>query len=206
MPSRASEKSTKKANGANALGKAKRKRGKCPTGSNGDSTSAIERLLEKKDWSAARAVIHEQLVFQPTDHWLWFSLGLTYYEQRDYEKALKCCEHAVQLQPDCPLALWHYAGSLYMAGKQSSALAIWTSLMNMDLEQIAYGDHGEGMDWAMQLVNDVHFRIGRYYEWLGKRDLACQSFQKYLHNRDHGVGSIYEREHAEKLLATAAAE
>jgi hypothetical protein len=57
------------------------------------------------------------------------------------------------------------------------------------------------MDWAMQLVNDVHCRIGRYYQWKGEPELARASFLKYLHNRDHGVSSIYDREAVKKYLA-----
>jgi tetratricopeptide (TPR) repeat protein len=157
MTSRASAKPMKRANGAAKWGKEKTRNGKSPIGSNGDSVAAVEKLLEKKDWSAAQSTIHEALVFHPSDHWLWMHLGLCYYEQRQYEKGLKCAEHAVQLAPDCPLALWHYAGSLAMAGRASAALTIWTALLNIDLDTVAYGEHGEGMDWALQLVNDVHF-------------------------------------------------
>jgi hypothetical protein len=88
-----------------------------------------------------------------------------------------------------------------MAGRESAALAIWTILLDMDLEEIAYGECGEGMDWAMQLVNDVHYRMGRYFQWKGEEKQARASFEKYLHNRAHGVGSIYELKRAEEYLA-----
>lgn len=132
------------------------------------------------------------MVYHPSDHWLWLTLSLTYYEQKKYEQALKCSEWAVHLEPACPLALWHYAGSLYMSGMEASALAIWTSLLSKDIDEVAYGEHGEGMDWALQLINDVHYRVGRYYQHIGRDDLAAEAFGKYIHNREHGVGSIYE--------------
>jgi tetratricopeptide (TPR) repeat protein len=200
MPNPVSEKSTRKASVEGAWRKGKTRNDKRRNGSEDSRTAAIESRLQQQDWSGARALIQEELVFQPTDHWLWMSLGLTYYEQQQYEKALKCNEYAVQLQPDCSLALWHYAGALYMTSSESSALAIWTMLLNRDLEEIAYGEHGEGMDWALQLVNDVHYRIGRYYQRHGQDELARQAFQKHLHNRDHGVGSIYDRGQVESLL------
>jgi tetratricopeptide (TPR) repeat protein len=137
--------------------------------------AALERHLKAKNWKKARSLIQDELVFEPTDHWLWATLGLTFYEQHDYERALRCSEWAVQLQPNCPLALWHYAGSLAMTGRESAALAIWTTLLRMDLEDIAYGEHGEGMDWALQLVNDVHYRVGRYYQRVGEKRLAAES-------------------------------
>ncbi len=160
----------------------------------------IEKLIQAKKWAKARALILEDLVSAPTDHWHWMMLSLTYCEGRRYEKALTCAKRAVELQPDCPMALWHYAGSLFMSGHESSALAIWTLLLDKELEEVAYGECGEGMDAAMQLINDVHYRVARYYEWKGDQEKARVSFKKYLHNRSHGVGSIYDAEKVKRYL------
>ncbi len=161
----------------------------------------VEKLIQEKKWARARALIQEELVSAPTDHWLWMTLGLTYYEQKRYDKALACSKRAVELQPSCPLALWHYAGALFMSGRESAALAIWTILLDMDLEEVAYGECGEGMDWAMQLINDVHYRMGRYFQWKGQDDQASASFEKYLHNRKHGTGSLYDAKPVADYLA-----
>jgi len=161
----------------------------------------IESLIAQKQWARARESIHEALEDAPTDHLLWLTLSLTYYEEKKYEKALQCSQRAVELQPSCPLALWHFAGALFMNGREDPALVIWTILRDMDLEAVAYGECGEGMDWALQLVNDVHYRIGRYYEWKEEHAQARTSFEKYLHNREHGVGSIYNKKHVEEYLA-----
>jgi tetratricopeptide (TPR) repeat protein len=163
-------------------------------------TAAIETLIEQKKWSKARALIQDDLASAPTDHWLWMTLSLTYYEQKRYEKALLCSKRAVEYQPDCPLALWHYAGSLFMSGREDAALAIWTVLLDMDLKEVADGECGEGMDWALQLLNDVHYRIGRYFQWKKEPELARNSFEKYLSNREHGVGSIYDKKMVEDYL------
>lgn len=56
------------------------------------------------------------------------------------------------------------------------------------------------MDWALQLMNDVQYRIGRYYQGIGRDDFALASFKKYLHNRNHGVGSIYDSKPVEDFL------
>ncbi len=163
--------------------------------------SEVERLIAEKKWKKARTHIQEEMVSAPADHWLWMHLGLTYYEEKAYDKALICSKRAVELQPNCPLALWHYGGSLYMSGKEEAALAIWTIFLDMDLEEIAHGECGEGMDWALQLVNDVHYRLGRYFQRKRQEDLARASFEKYLHNREHGVTSIYEKDRVVKWLA-----
>jgi tetratricopeptide (TPR) repeat protein len=160
----------------------------------------IEALLDGKKWKTARARIQEELLASPSDHWLWMHLGLTYYEEKDYEKALACSKRAVELEPNCALALWHYAGSLVMTGKETAAVAIWTLLLDLDPDEIANGECGEGMDWALQLINDVHYRMGRYFEHKGRDSLARASYDKYLHNRAHGVGSIYDAEPVKKRL------
>lgn len=200
MRNRATKASTKQGNGASSWQKGKTKSAVRHAGFRDKTIARIQHSVKEKNWSEARSAIQEEIVFQPADHWLWFTLGLTYYEQHDYEKALKCSEWAVHLQPSCPLALWHYAGSLYMSGRGESALAIWISLINMDLEEVAHGEHGEGMDWALQLINDVQYRIGRYYQDVGRGDLAIASFRKYLHNRKHGVGSIYDSKSVEDFV------
>src|SRR5262245_56775240 len=97
----------------------------------------IEKLIAEKKWKKARAAIQEELIDAPGDHWLWMHLGLTYYEEKRYAQALSCSKRAVELEPTCPLALWHYAGSLFMNGNEQGALAIWTILLDMDLDDIA---------------------------------------------------------------------
>jgi tetratricopeptide (TPR) repeat protein len=163
----------------------------------------IEKLVNQKKWAPARRSIQDELLVSPTDHWLWMTMSLTYYEQRQYEKALECAKRAVELQSDCPLALWHLAGSYYMCGREEAAVSLWTILLDMDVEKVAYGECGEGMDWALQLLNDVHYRIARYYQHKADWTSARKSFEKYLHNRRHGVGSIYDRKAAEEYLALA---
>lgn len=164
----------------------------------------IEKLIDQKQWGKARKLIQEELPAAPTDHWLWMMLSLTYYEQKEYGKAMECSKRGVEYAPDCPLALWHYAGSLFMSGREDSALVIWTILLNKDLDEVAYEECAEGMDWALQLLNDVHYRIGRYYQWKEQPEKARASFEKYMHNRSHGVGSIYDKAHVEEELARMA--
>jgi tetratricopeptide (TPR) repeat protein len=161
---------------------------------------AIEKLIAAKKWKQAQALLQDELLTAPSDHWVWTTLGLTYYEQHLYDKALTCSKRAIELAPDCPLVLWDYAGCLYMTGRESAALAIWTVLLDMDPEDVANGECSEGMDWALQLLNDVHYRMGRYFQRNGNASQARVSFEKYLHNREHGVGSIYHKKDVERFL------
>jgi hypothetical protein len=66
-----------------------------------------------------------------------------------------------------------------MTGHEAQALAIWTILMTLDVDHVAHGECGEGLDAALRLINDVHYRMGRCYEHQGKAELAAASYEKY---------------------------
>jgi tetratricopeptide (TPR) repeat protein len=201
MPTRATKKRTSPGSGASAWPRAKTKKGRTKTGSNGSEAKIIERLLNAEKWPQAQALLHRALIHAPTDHYWWMMLSETYYEQFEYETALECSKRAVELAPQCPLALWHYAGCLSMTGQERAALAVWALLLNRDLDEVAHGECGEGMKWAMQLLNDVHYRMGFIHYFLSEDAQARISFEKYLYNRSRGVGSIYDAEEVKKHLA-----
>src|SRR5215469_7498410 len=52
--------------------------------------SKIERLIDAEEWPAARRAIRADLKSDPENHWLLTRLGLTYYEEKDYGRALEC--------------------------------------------------------------------------------------------------------------------
>jgi hypothetical protein len=88
-----------------------------------------------------------------------------------------------------------------MSGREHLAFVLWIRLLDMDLEEVAFGEHGEGMDWALRLINDVHYKLAVYYEWAGRTDEAIGSLKKYVHNRKHGVTSLYALDEAKARLA-----
>jgi tetratricopeptide (TPR) repeat protein len=201
MRGQAKKKNTKPANGAGAWPRGKTKSAGRKTGSNDRVGKTIERLLAAEKWQEAQTLLHKELIHAPTSHWLWMMLSETYYEQFEYETALECAKRAVELAPQCSLALWHYAGCLSMTGQERAALSIWQLMLNRDLDEVAHGECGEGMKWAMQLLNDVHYRMGCIHRFLGEDAQARASFEKYLHNRRHGVGSIYKVDEVKQYLA-----
>lgn len=204
MRARAKKKDTNAADGGNSWARAKTRNAKGRNGSRDKAAKNIERLLAAEKWQEAQALLHKELLHAPSDHWLWMMLSETYYEQLDYQTALECAKRAVELAPHCPLALWHYAGCLSMTGQERSALSVWTLLLNREVHEVAHDECGEGMKWAMQLLNDVHFRMGRIHQSLGEDSQARVSYEKYIHNRAHGVGSLYGLAEARRQLAELA--
>jgi tetratricopeptide (TPR) repeat protein len=127
-------------------------------------------------------------------------LALTYYEEFDYEKALEHDEQALALASNCPLALWGYAGSLEMLGREREALKVYQRLIAEGAESIAYGECGEGLARARGLVADSYFRMATCYDSLGKKEKAIEAFEVHLDLRGPGCQSVYPLTEVRKEL------
>jgi tetratricopeptide (TPR) repeat protein len=151
----------------------------------------IEKLIAAENWKDARKLIRATLRKEPDSHWLLTRLGLTYYEEYNYEKALFYSERALQLAPDCPLVLWDYAGAIEMLGRTKEAIPIYKKLVKRGIEGIAYGDCGEGLAWAKGLVADCLYRLAKCYDELGRHKNSLDYYYKHLQLRGPGCRSIY---------------
>ena len=153
--------------------------------------SKIERLISAEDWPAARRAVRAKLRSSPNDHWLLTRLGLTYYEERRYKQALKYSLCALAEVPSCPLALWDYAGSLEMLDQPEAALKVHLLLVGRGIQQIAFGDCGEGLAWARGLIADCHYRMAHCYTALQRPKMAIKSLKSHIGLRGPGCRSIY---------------
>ena len=151
----------------------------------------IEEAIQRDDWEKARLLIRQWLRRKPNDHWLLTRLGLTYYEQRQYKRALHYELKALQLEPYRPLAIWDYAGTLDMLGRKKEALSIYRWLISWGEERLAYGPCGEGIQRARSLIADCFYRIGSIHEERGQRKRAVAAFREHLSRRTRGTRSIY---------------
>ena len=154
-------------------------------------SSSIENLISIENWPEARRAIRSRLRSSPNDHWLLTRLGLTYYEEKRYEQALKYELRALEKAPNCPLVLWDYAGSLDMLDQRQQALAVYRRLIRRGIPAIAYGDCGEGLAWARGLIADCHYRIAHCYLGQHRRRLAVKSLLNHMALRGPGCRSIY---------------
>ena len=157
----------------------------------GRMTSKIERLINAEDWPAARRAVRAKLRSSPNDHWLLTRLGLTYYEERRYKQALKYSLRALEEAPNCPLALWDYAGALDMLDQDEAALNVYLLLVRRGIQQIAFGDCGEGLAWARGLIADCHYRMAHCYAALHRPKMAIKSLNSHIGLRGPGCRSIY---------------
>ena len=169
----------------------------------------LDAALKREDWISARRLLQTALKREPHDHWLLTRLATTYYEDRDYDTALRFSEKAFSEQPDCPLVLWDYASALDMTGQTEAAIEVWKQLVDAGAESIAANECSEGLRWAKSLVNDSRYRIALAYGDLGQNRLAVRYLRDHLWHRTSGLPSLYQRrevkERLERLVETVAA-
>lgn len=151
----------------------------------------IESLIREGRWSEARNAITAALRITPTSHWLIARLGLTYYEQRDYSRAVTFAARALEVAPRCPLALWDYAGALQMLDRHAEAVAIYQRLIRRGPLRIADDPCGEGLARSRGLIADCHLRLSDSLHELGDEAGAARQFMKHLDMRGPGCQSIY---------------
>ncbi len=167
---------------------------------NGRSTKAIEDAIAGNNWPRARLLIRKALKQRPRDHWLLTRLALTYYEQRQYRKALAYDGKALQIAPYCPLAVWGYAGSLDMLERRKEALQIYRWLISWGPDCLAHGPCGEGIQRARSLIADCFYRIAGIQERSGQRKRAIAAYKEHLSLRKPGTRSIYSLKNVRDAL------
>jgi tetratricopeptide (TPR) repeat protein len=170
-------------------------------------SSKIERLIKAENWPTARRCIQAELRSSPNHHWLLTRLGLTYYEERRYKRALTYTLRALEAKPNCPLVLWDYAGTLEMLDEIESALEVYRGLVRRGIFAVAYGDCGEGLAWARGLIADCHYRMAHCYQVQQRNTMAVRSLLRHIEIRGPGCRSIYAlgmvRKELRKLQSTA---
>jgi tetratricopeptide (TPR) repeat protein len=167
-----------------------------------DKIDRLERYLKDEEWEKARRIIKGMLAQSPQDHWLLASLAHTHYEQYEYARALAILQKARKIAPRCPLVLWYFAGALDMLGREKEAIAIWKGLLKRGLENIAFGECGEGLRRAELYLNDARYRIGCSYADLGMKALAARYLNDHLKHRRRGLRSEYSLRQVRRKLRT----
>jgi len=155
------------------------------------SAEAIEQAIARDEWLRARRLIRAALSRKADDHFLLSRLALTYYEQRQYRRALNYEIKALQIKPYCPLAIWGYAGTLAMLERDKEALQIYRWLISWGEDELAYGPCGEGIQRARSLIADCFYRIACVHEALGLHKRALLFYKEHLSRRTRGTRSIY---------------
>jgi tetratricopeptide (TPR) repeat protein len=160
-----------------------------------------QQLYRERKWAEARIPLEESLRDEPDDHWLLFNIGETYFEERNFEKALEYEERALKIEPRCPKALFDSAEALYELYRPEETIKICKNLIHRGVNRIAYGECGEGLKSARMNVNDCRYLMGLGYADLDNFTLAARYIKSHLANRSRKVVSVYFLYRVKKNLA-----
>lgn len=153
----------------------------------------INDLIDQEKWSEARVLIQKALESEPDSHWLLTQLAETHYEQRKYRKALDILLKSRAIIPDCPLTLWHLAGTLDALGHHGGAIRLYTWLLNS--EKSARDDScWESDAWTEHLKTDCIYRLGVCFQKTQDAETALFCFRRYLQLMVHGLTGSYSAE------------
>jgi tetratricopeptide (TPR) repeat protein len=159
----------------------------------------IDDLIMAERWKDARALIEKALVTEPNSHWLLAQLGETYYEQQDYKKALRYLLDAFKIVPDCPLTLWHLAGTLDALGEHGVAVGLYTWLL--ESKKTPEDDScWESVEWTDSLKTDCVYRLGLCFKHSGRDKLADYCLRRYISLQSMGHTGSYSVKDAKKQL------
>ena len=129
----------------------------------------------------------------PEDYFILVELSSVANNLDYHEEALKYSEKAMQIEPADYLVKYTYSIALIGVGENESAAKILKQILRSDINDIAYGEHGEGMKYAKQIMNDSIYLLGVSYLNRKRKDLAKQYFKKHLANRQKGIPSDFNK-------------
>ena len=170
---------------------------------NDSLSDQINSLFEKEKWAEARKLLEEERKRTPQSHWVLDRLSVTYYEEKDYQKAMTLIKKAFAIAPRCPLVLWDYAGACAALGHAEEAIRKYDALIDMYPEGFHEDECGEDKNWASSLVMDCFFRLGVCFQELKTDDMAMYFFDEYINlRRKHKLlPSLYSTANAKKRKA-----
>jgi tetratricopeptide (TPR) repeat protein len=150
----------------------------------------INELFQQEKWLEARKLLEAGRERDPQNHWLLTQLGVTFYEQFEYEAARGIFLDSLKILKDCPLTLWNYAGTLDALGKHDEALPIYAWLIQSN--RTAQEDPcWESAEWTARLKADCAYRVGVCFRHLGKKEEAENWLLQYVDLLFRGIEGTY---------------
>ena len=139
----------------------------------------IERLLQAGQWSEARDLLEQERVSDSENHWLLTQIGVTLYEERRYEDALRLFKASSKIVPECPLTLWNVAGTLDAIKRPRNAMAIYTWLRRAENSSV------DDPCWESKIGPTLSRPIafidtGVCFQRLGENEKAEHCYRQYI--------------------------
>ena len=116
----------------------------------------IENMMKRKkgDKRSLVAYLKKKSREFSKEYYLKLLLAEHLIDQKKYQESLKYASDAYRQEPTDALVLYDYANALYNNGMCDEAEHVLEVIVHTDINQIAYGEHGEGLRWAKKLQRD----------------------------------------------------
>lgn len=154
-------------------------------------TNKLDSLIDKEDWTKAKKLLKKELERYPKEYFLITSLSKVYYNSKDYKNAIRLAEQAYEIEPDDVLVVYDYGCALDASKMNRKAIEKWDIILSKDIEEIAFGEFGEGMKWAKSMINDTRFRKALSLFEIKNFKEAKNLIEDHLNNRRRGIYSDF---------------
>lgn len=145
----------------------------------------LDSLKHQSDWAGQIKMLKRYAGKYHNEYYVYQQLASTLYIESiaQYQEAVQYAERAMSMEPDDDLNIYTYACALYYVGQLDDAYKYFSKIIAKDVNEIAYGEHGEGIRYAKGLINDSVFMMGSICQDQHKYDEAKDYFTRHLENR-----------------------
>lgn len=140
------------------------------------------------------------LIKYPDEYYILTELS-SIIENSDKAEALKYSIKAFEIEPNDYLVKYNYAKALIANGDNLLASKLLRQILSANIDDIAYGIHGEGLKYAKHIINDSKYLIGICYLNQKKYKTAYKYLSNHLGNRQKGIYSDFSQTQVLKKLA-----
>jgi tetratricopeptide (TPR) repeat protein len=106
---------------------------------------------------------------------------------------------AMKIEPNDVLVIYDYGCSLSALDRNNEAIRQWNKIIEKDIDEIAFGDFGEGLKWAKSIKNDARYRKAICSLEVGNKDEAAKLIKEHLLNRQRGIYSDFSKKQIVKI-------
>lgn len=167
-----------------------------------DFSNKLNSLFEEDKWNEAKVLLEKEKKKYPQEYFLITALAKVCYNMKLYTESLKYAEKAMKIEPNDALVIYDYGCALSALDKNKEAIEQWSKIIEMNINEVAYGDFGEGLRWAKSIINDSRFRKAICFLEIGDKVEATKLIELHLKNRQRGVYSDFNKKQVIKKQKT----
>lgn len=147
--------------------------------------SKLDSFKHESDWTGVIKMLKRYAIRYPNEYYIYQQLAATLYLESiaQYQLAFHYAERAMKLESNDDLNIYTYACALYYVGQLETSFEYFMQIINKDIQEIAYGEHGEGLRYAKSLIRDSVFMAGIICQDQQKYNEAKKFFIQYLESR-----------------------